>query len=72
MEDRGKPEASPSKEFIEARGTVEELLPAAMFRIRLENGHYLYAPPTYNPCEATALIIDCHGALESAEVQAGM
>ncbi|MBP9748570.1 translation initiation factor IF-1 [Patescibacteria group bacterium] len=39
MEDRGTPQASPSKDFIEVRGTVEELLPAANFRIRLENGH---------------------------------
>lgn len=27
------------KEFIEMRGTVLELLPAATFKIRLENGH---------------------------------
>lgn len=39
MEDRVNPESSPSKDFIEVRGRVEELLPAAMFRIRLENGH---------------------------------
>lgn len=38
-DDRGAPDASPSKEFIEVRGKVEELLPAATFRIRLENGH---------------------------------
>ncbi len=37
--DRGASDASPSKDFIEARGKVEELLPAATFRIRLENGH---------------------------------
>lgn len=31
--------ASPgSKDFIEVRGTVEELLPSAKFKIRLENG----------------------------------
>ncbi|MBI4281043.1 translation initiation factor IF-1 [Candidatus Uhrbacteria bacterium] len=29
---------SASKEFIVVDGTVEELLPAATFRIRLENG----------------------------------
>ncbi len=29
------------KEFIEARGTVEELLPAAKFRIRLENAQLI-------------------------------
>jgi len=27
-----------TKEFIEMRGTVEELLPAANFKIKLENG----------------------------------
>tara|TARA_B100001964_G_C13726321_1_gene376847 strand:- start:118 stop:366 length:249 start_codon:yes stop_codon:yes gene_type:complete len=27
-----------TKDFIEMRGTVEELLPAANFKIRLENG----------------------------------
>lgn len=27
-----------SKEFIEARGTVEELLPSTNFKVRLENG----------------------------------
>lgn len=27
-----------SKDFLEARGSVEELLPAAQFKIRLENG----------------------------------
>lgn len=38
MGDGEKPETSQSKEFIEVRGTVDELLPAANFRIRLENG----------------------------------
>ncbi|MFZ5364033.1 MAG: translation initiation factor IF-1 [Patescibacteria group bacterium] len=28
-----------SKEFIEVNGTVEELLPAATFKIKLEDGH---------------------------------
>lgn len=28
-----------SKGFLEVRGTVDELLPSAMFRIRLDNGH---------------------------------
>ncbi|MDP3985735.1 MAG: translation initiation factor IF-1 [bacterium] len=32
---------SSSKEFIEMNGEVEELLPAAMFRIRLENGQLI-------------------------------
>ena len=27
-----------AKDFIEVHGTVEELLPAASFRVRLENG----------------------------------
>ncbi len=31
-------EVHPSKQFIEMRGAVEELLPAAQFRIKLENG----------------------------------
>ncbi len=30
-------------EFIEMNGTVEELLPAAMFRVKLENGHEVLA-----------------------------
>ena len=30
---------SPKKEFIEMRGKVLELLPAATFKIKLENGH---------------------------------
>jgi len=41
MEDRGNPENSSSKEFIEVRGMVDELLPAAHFKIRLENGQYI-------------------------------
>jgi len=31
------------KDNIEIRGTVEELLPAAAFRVRLENGHTVRA-----------------------------
>lgn len=30
---------SQGKDFIEADGTVRELLPAAMFQIKLDNGH---------------------------------
>ncbi|MDG1950285.1 MAG: translation initiation factor IF-1 [bacterium] len=30
-----------TKEFIEMRGTVEELLPAANFKIKLENGQFI-------------------------------
>jgi poly(3-hydroxybutyrate) depolymerase len=37
-----------------------------------QRSYYLYAPATYNPCEPTALIIDCHGAMETAEAQAGI
>lgn len=37
-----------------------------------QRSYYLYAPPTYNPCKPTALVIDCHGAMETAEVQAGI
>lgn len=32
-----------SKGFIEVRGEVQELLPAATFRVRLENGHEIHA-----------------------------
>lgn len=31
--------ASAEKDFIEASGEVTELLPAAMFRIKLDSGH---------------------------------
>ncbi len=30
---------SPSKEVIEFRGIIDEALPGAQFRVRLENGH---------------------------------
>jgi len=33
----------PSKDFIEVDGEVLELLPAASFKIRLENGHEILA-----------------------------
>lgn len=33
----------PSKDFIEMVGEVVELLPAASFRIKLENGHEILA-----------------------------
>lgn len=29
--------------FLEVKGVVEELLPSAMFRVRLENGHEILA-----------------------------
>jgi poly(3-hydroxybutyrate) depolymerase len=32
---------------------------------------YVYAPKSYDPCQPTALIMDCHGATESAEVHVG-
>ena len=32
---------SPDKDFIEANGEVTELLPAATFRVQLENGHQI-------------------------------
>lgn len=32
------PAVQATKQFIEMRGTVEELLPAAQFKIKLENG----------------------------------
>lgn len=31
-----------SKDYIEARGTVEELLPGAKFKIKLENGQSIF------------------------------
>jgi len=34
---------TPSKEFIEINGEVLELLPAASFKIQLENGHEILA-----------------------------
>jgi poly(3-hydroxybutyrate) depolymerase len=37
-----------------------------------QRSYYLYAPPTYDPCTPTALVIDCHGAMETAEAQAGI
>lgn len=33
----------PKEELIEFRGVVEELLPNAMFRVKLENGHVILA-----------------------------
>lgn len=33
--------AAPSKDVIELRGSIEEALPAARFRIKLENGHII-------------------------------
>lgn len=32
---------------------------------------YVYAPPTYNACKPAAMVVDCHGASESAEVHIG-
>lgn len=32
-----------SKGFLEVDGVVEELLPSAMFRVRLDNGHVILA-----------------------------
>ncbi|HLD81793.1 MAG TPA: translation initiation factor IF-1 [Patescibacteria group bacterium] len=32
-----------SKNFIEMRGIIDELLPAATFRVKLENGHMIHA-----------------------------
>lgn len=33
----------PKEEHIEMQGTIEEALPNAMFRVRLENGHVILA-----------------------------
>jgi translation initiation factor IF-1 len=35
--------AAGSKDFIEERGEIIELLPAATFRVQLENGHIIMA-----------------------------
>lgn len=34
--------------------------------------YYVYAPQNYNPCAPTSLIIDAHGAIESAKEHAGL
>ena len=36
-------ETNSSKQFIEMRGVVEELLPSAQFKIKLENGQMILA-----------------------------
>ena len=36
-------ESIPSKDFIEVNGEVLELLPAASFKVKLENGHEILA-----------------------------
>jgi len=36
-------ETIPSKDFIEINGEVVELLPAASFKVKLENGHEILA-----------------------------
>ncbi|GAQ95811.1 translation initiation factor IF-1 [Thermodesulfovibrio aggregans] len=33
----------PKEDHIEMQGTIEEALPNAMFRVRLENGHVIIA-----------------------------
>ncbi|ACI21377.1 MULTISPECIES: translation initiation factor IF-1 [Thermodesulfovibrio] len=33
----------PKEEHIEMQGTIEEALPNAMFRVKLENGHVILA-----------------------------
>lgn len=43
MQKGENPKGGSNKEFIEMNGTVEELLPAAMFKIKLENGHIILA-----------------------------
>jgi poly(3-hydroxybutyrate) depolymerase len=40
--------------------------------IDTNRSYYMYAPPTYNPCKASALVVDCHGATETAEQHAGL
>lgn len=38
-----QPTAKPDKGFISVTATVTESLPAAMFRVKLENGHEILA-----------------------------
>ncbi|MBN1654050.1 MAG: hypothetical protein JXA30_09760 [Deltaproteobacteria bacterium] len=40
--------------------------------IGANRSYYMYAPPTYNPCVASALVVDLHGAMETAEEHAGL
>lgn len=37
------PQGVTKKGFLEVIGTVEELLPSAMFKVKLENGHEILA-----------------------------
>ncbi|PIS05050.1 MAG: translation initiation factor IF-1 [Candidatus Buchananbacteria bacterium CG10_big_fil_rev_8_21_14_0_10_42_9] len=39
----GKPNSAGTKDFIEMDGMVEELLPAASFKVKLENDHEILA-----------------------------
>ena len=43
MKEGSDTQGGSSKDFIEMNGTVEELMPAATFRIKLENGHMILA-----------------------------
>lgn len=43
MSNKGKKENISSKDFIEMQGEVLELMPAATFRVLLENGHEILA-----------------------------
>jgi poly(3-hydroxybutyrate) depolymerase len=38
----------------------------------MERTYLLYAPLSYDPCTSAALVVDAHGAQESAEVHAGL
>lgn len=40
---REQPKRNNTKGFIEVRGKVEELLPSAMFKVTLDNGHIILA-----------------------------
>jgi len=41
--DNQKEQAINAKDFIEMRGEVVELMPAASFKVKLENGHEILA-----------------------------
>jgi len=43
MQKGENPQGSSHKEFIEVNGTVEELLPSATFKVKLENNHVIIA-----------------------------
>ena len=73
----GEPTASCDKIPPSSQDCAQPLAPGDARKCGLtvslrQRSYYLYAPKTYDPCKPTALIIDCHGAMETAEAQAGI